>query len=126
MMDAREGRRVAGQRAEGVAARYLQSRGVRILKRNVHSRGGELDLIGMDQEVLVFFEVRYRGSGSLTGGAESIGYHKQQRLLKAAAFYLHRHSLWNHPSRIDVVAIAPGITSQYRVQWIKDAIQASP
>lgn len=125
-MDAREGRRDTGQRAEGVAARYLQSRGVRIIERNVYSRGGELDLVGVDQDVLVFFEVRYRGSGSLTGGAESIGYRKQQRLLKAAAFYLHRHSLWNHPSRIDVVAIAPGTVKQYRVQWIKDAIQASP
>ncbi len=123
-MDAREGRRASGQQAEGVAARYLQSRGVRILERNVYSRGGEIDLIGMDQEVLVFFEVRYRGNRSFTGGAESIGYRKQQRLLKAAAFYLHRHSLWNHPSRIDVVAIAPGTVKQYRVQWIKDAIQA--
>lgn len=123
-MDAREGRRASGQRAEGVAARYLQSHGVRILERNIYSRGGEIDLIGMDQEVLVFFEVRYRGNGSFTGGAESIGYRKQQRLLRAAAFYLHRHSLWNHPSRIDVVAIAPGTVKQYRVQWIKDAIQA--
>lgn len=125
-MDAREGRRVAGQKAEGVAARYLKSRGVRILERNVYSRGGEIDLIGVDQDVLVFFEVRYRGNSSFTTGAESIGYHKQQRLLRAAAFYLHRHSLWNHPSRIDVVAIAPGTVKQYRVQWIKDAIQASP
>lgn len=123
-MDAREGRRNTGQHAEGVAARYLQSRGVRILERNVYSRGGEIDLIGMDGEVLVFFEVRYRGRGSFTGGAESIGYHKQQRLLRAASFYLHRHSLWNHQSRIDVVAIAPGTVRQYRVQWIKDAIQA--
>ncbi|MBS3803934.1 MAG: YraN family protein [Oleiphilaceae bacterium] len=123
-MKAKEGRKVSGNRAEGVAARYLESHGVRILERNVYSRGGEIDLIGVENDVLVFFEVRYRGRTSYTSGAESIGYRKQQRLVKAASFYLHRHGLWNHPSRIDVVALAPGTIKQYRVQWIKNAIQA--
>jgi len=53
-----EGSRQRGNHYEGVAARYLMSRGVRILERNVYNRGGEIDLIGMDDGVLVFFEVR--------------------------------------------------------------------
>ena len=39
-------RKATGDHAEGVAARYLQTRGVTILARNVFSRGGEIDLIG--------------------------------------------------------------------------------
>lgn len=119
-----DGTKALGDHFEGVAARYLTSRGVTIVERNVYNRGGEIDLIGRDQNTLVFFEVRYRGAGSLTDPASSITYPKQKRLLKAAAFYLHRHGLWDAVSRIDVVAISPGTVKKYRVQWIKNAIQA--
>ncbi len=119
-----DGSKAIGSHYEGVAARYLASRGVQIVDRNVHSRGGEIDLIGTDGDTLVFFEVRYRGCGSLTDPASSITAEKQRRVLKAASFYLHRHGLWDSPSRIDVIAISPGTLKKYRVQWIKNAIQA--
>ena len=119
-----EGRKAIGTYFEGVAARYLEAHGVHIRERNVYSRGGEIDLIGQDQDTLVFFEVRCRGSGSLVDPASSISYPKQKRLLKAASFYLHRHHLWDANTRIDVVAISPGTVKKYRVQWIKNAIQA--
>lgn len=117
-------RKATGDHAEGVAARYLAQRGVQILERNVYNRGGEIDLIGRDHDTLVFFEVRYRGSGSLAGAAESVTPAKQKRLLNAVKFYLHRYQLWDANARIDVVAIAPGEKKQYRIQWIKNAIQA--
>ncbi len=123
-MDGSQTRKSTGDHFEGVAARYLASKGVHIIERNVFNRGGEIDLIGRDGEYLVFFEVRYRGNGSLIGGAESVTYPKQRKLLRAASFYLHRHGLCNSPTRIDVVAIAPGSRARYRVQWIKNAIQA--
>ncbi|RBW49441.1 YraN family protein [Marinobacter sp. F3R11] len=119
-----EGSKAIGAHFEGVAARYLTTRGIEIRERNVYNRGGEIDLIGLDEDTIVFFEVRYRGTGSLVNPAESISYSKRKRLLKAAAFYLHRHSLWDSLSRIDVVAISPGTVKKYRVQWIKNAIQA--
>ena len=91
---AREGSRKLGQHYEGVAARYLESRGIRIIERNVHNRGGEIDLIGMDAEALVFFEVRFRADGALVDPISSVSAVKQQRLVRAASFYLHRHGLW--------------------------------
>lgn len=117
-------RKQTGDHAEGVAARYLTARGIQVLERNVYNRGGEIDLIGQDNDTLVFFEVRYRGAGSLSGAAESITPTKQKRLLRAVKFYLHRHRLWDAPCRIDVVAIEPGEQKKYRIQWIKNAIQA--
>lgn len=123
-MDGKSDSKAIGNHTEAVAARYLKSRGVTIVERNVFSRGGEIDLIGRDGEALVFFEVRYRGSGSLANGAESVTPAKQRRLIRAASFYLHRNGLWNIPSRIDVIAIAPGDVKKYRIQWIKNAIQA--
>lgn len=117
-------RRATGQQMEAVAARYLQSKGIRILDQNVHSRGGELDLVGEDGDILVLFEVRFRKGQSQVSAEESISWRKQQRLLQAARVYIHRHRLWNRPCRIDVVAITPGLLSRYRIHWIKNAIQA--
>ena len=119
-----EGKRKIGDHYEGVAARYLVSHGVKILARNVYNRGGEIDLIGQDGKTLVFFEVRYRRAGSLVGAAESITWRKQQRVLQAARYYLHRHQMNNINSRIDVIAIGPGGLKKYRVHWIKNALQA--
>lgn len=120
-----EGSKSLGLHFEGVAARYLASKGVRILERNVYNRGGEIDLIGEDGDTLVFFEVRYRGAGHLVDPAGSISFPKQQRLIRAVSFYLHRNGLWDRVSRIDVVAISPGTTKKYRVQWIRNAILAA-
>ena len=120
-----EGTKSIGNHYEGVAARYLARKGVKILERNVFSRGGEIDLIGMDGDTLVFFEVRYRKQDALVDPVSSISQKKQQSLLRAAAYYLHRNGLWNVLSRIDVVGISPGRRSRYQVHWIKNAIQAS-
>lgn len=121
---ARDGSKAIGYHFEGVAERYLSQKGIRITDRNATNRGGEIDLIGYDNDTLVFFEVRYRGQGSLTDPASSISYTKQKTLLRAVSFYLHKHGLWDSVTRIDVIAITPGTVSKYRVQWIRNAIQA--
>ncbi|MEE3170826.1 MAG: YraN family protein, partial [Pseudomonadota bacterium] len=43
-----DGNRTLGNHFEGVAARYLKRKGVRLIERNVYNRGGEIDLIGED------------------------------------------------------------------------------
>ncbi len=48
-------RKATGDHAEGVVARYLQTRLVTILARNVFSRGGDIDLIDRDRHARVFF-----------------------------------------------------------------------
>lgn len=118
-----DGKRATGTFYEGVAERYLTHKGVRIIDRNVYNRGGELDLIGYDQDTLVFFEVCFRDQGSLVDPVSSVTMPKQRKLLRAAAFYLHRHGFWERPARIDVIGITPGTTHRYRVQWVRNAIQ---
>ncbi|OEY66687.1 YraN family protein [Marinobacter sp. X15-166B] len=113
-----------GDWAETYAARYLEQHGVRIIARNVFSRGGEIDLIGRQGDTLVFFEVRFRRAGSLVSAAESITPQKQRRLIRAASYYLHRHGLWDNSARFDVIAIDPDGTGTHNIQWIKNAIQA--
>ncbi len=55
-----ENKRKTGTFYEEMAARYLESKGYKILDRNYHCRAAELDLIALDGECLCFVEVKYR------------------------------------------------------------------
>ena len=44
------------------AALWLQENGLRLLARNFRCRGGEIDIVVLDGECLVFIEVRRRSN----------------------------------------------------------------
>ena len=110
-----------GTAAEDLALHYLEVRGLVLVTRNFRCRTGELDLIMRDGEQLVFVEVRSRRNSRYGTPAESVTRTKQQRLLRAAAFYLQRQHL-DLPCRFDVVAILEP-SGEPQVEWIRDAFQ---
>lgn len=101
---------------EQLAVDYLQGRGLRLLARNHRCRQGEIDLVMRDGDIIVFVEVRYRGSSRFGTPAESVDWHKQRRLIAAAGHYLQKNPSVL-PCRFDVVAIS----AQDRLEWIQDA-----
>lgn len=117
-------RRQQGSAWEEKAESWLKRRGLTPLERNVHFRGGELDLIMRDGDCLVFVEVRSRDRNNSVTAVESIGWQKRQRLWRAAQLYLARHpQLAAHPCRFDVVAITTG-GWRAKIDWIQDALRA--
>jgi putative endonuclease len=108
---------VSGGEAEGDAARYLERQGLSIVTRNYRTRFGEIDLVAMEGEVLVFVEVRMRSSGRFGGAAGSITGAKQARLIAAAGHFLKR---FRHPPRcrFDVVILQEGPP-----QWLRAAFE---
>lgn len=80
-----------GKWGEGVALRYLQKKGCRVLEKNWRSRWGEIDLIVERGKILIFVEVKFRHSRTYGRGAESIHPLKQQRLVRTALHYLQQH-----------------------------------
>lgn len=110
-----------GAAAEDLALRYLEAQGLTLVMRNFRCRTGELDLIMRDGGSLVFVEVRSRRHVRYGTPAESVTRAKQQKLLRAATFYLQRQRL-DLPCRFDVVAILrPG--GEPHIEWIRDAFQ---
>ena len=61
-----------GARAEGRAAAYLVSLGREIVARNYRVRGGEINLVTREREVLVCTEVHPRGRSDYGSAAESV------------------------------------------------------
>ena len=51
-------KRTEGQKYEDAAAAFLEKHGVRILDRNFRCRFGEIDIIGIQNDVLIFIEVK--------------------------------------------------------------------
>lgn len=116
--DSRTARQRTGAAAEDAALAHLRAAGLTLLERNFRCRGGEIDLIMQQGEVLVFVEVRARADCAHGGALASITAAKQRRLLLAAEHFLQRHGQLP-PCRFDVVAIDDG-----QLQWLRDAIQA--
>ena len=110
-----------GQRSERQAERFLVQQGLRTLARNWHCRHGELDLVMLDGEALVFVEVRMRSPRGFGGGIESVDQRKQLRLTRAAALFLADRPEWQErPCRFDVLAIdGPGGVEH----WLRDAFE---
>ena len=73
-MEYKENKRETGTRKEELAADFLTRRGVKILERNFRCRQGEIDLIGMDGQYLVFVEVKYRKTARNGMPAEAVGH----------------------------------------------------
>lgn len=113
-------RRAKGKVGEEAAQRWLASRGYVIMERNVSQRGGEIDVVARDGEVLCFIEVKAR-SGDLYGAAvTAVPVAKQRRLARAAAAYLQRRG-WSGPCRFDVLGLDLEADGGWRFSLVKDA-----
>ena len=111
-----------GRQAEQLAFEFLLEHKLRPVARNFHCRGGEIDLIMLDDDCLTFVEVRYRASAAFAAASHTVDCHKQRKIIRAAAMFIARNSRFsNYIMRFDVVAIegADGET----IEWIKDAFR---
>jgi putative endonuclease len=98
-------RRWFGTRSERAAARFLRTLGYRILARNYRCALGELDLIALDGDCIVFVEVRSTEHADLSRPAASVDLTKQRRLTKLAVYFLKQQRLLGHAARFDVLAV---------------------
>jgi putative endonuclease len=114
--------RKIGADKENQALKFLTSKGLKLVCRNFHCRLGEIDLIMQDKDTLVFVEVRFRSSERFGSSAETVSFHKQQRLIKTAEYFLLNFPQ-NLPCRFDVLAIRPHNTQS--IDWIKNAFGAN-
>ena len=113
-----------GRMGEGLAETYLQQKGFRLLARNVHGKAGEIDLVLMDGETLVFCEVKTRVFASDLSAFESITVKKRAALSRTAVEFIHQHGLYAHPVRFDV-AIITGKDEQAEIEYIQNAFDFS-
>jgi len=85
--------------------------------RHAGDKTGEIDLIGVDGDYLVFFEVKYRAGDSKGMASEAVNFAKMRQISKVAERYLYTHGLYSERAvRFDVIAIDGD-----EIEWYKNA-----
>ncbi|MZR62473.1 YraN family protein [Alcanivorax sp. DP30] len=115
-------RKAQGDKAEAAAEQWLEQQGLSLVTRNYRCRQGEIDLVMLDQDSLVFVEVRWRKTQSHGGALASVDHHKQRRLIQAARHFLAKHPIHQQrPCRFDVIGMEPDNSGSVSYQWIQNA-----
>lgn len=119
-------RQALGRLGEAAAAAALERRGYRIIRRNVRTRFGEIDLVALHDGAVVFVEVKTRTGAAFGRPAEAVSPAKQRRLSRLARAFLQQGRLAGRACRFDVVAVevAPGGRVE-AVEIVPHAFEAS-
>ncbi|TDO96964.1 YraN family protein [Marinomonas balearica] len=111
----------SGDQAEHFAAVFLERSGLRVIGRNFHSRYGEIDIICMEGDVVVFVEVKFRKNHSRGKAIESITPSKLNKILLTAQFWIKKHKHEHSPIRFDAVTFDQTI-DENSLNWFKAII----
>ncbi|MDR0386452.1 MAG: YraN family protein [Treponema sp.] len=98
-----------GREGENRAAAEAEAAGMRIVARNVRSPAGEVDLIALDGNTLVFIEVKTWSVYGIESLSYGINRKKQRRIIETAKYFLSVHREYNGMAvRFDVIFIGSG------------------
>ena len=94
-----------GNRGEISAAWYLRRHDYVILDTNWRCNFGEVDIVAMDRDCLVFVEVKTRSSMNQGFPCEAVTKKKRRKYENIALAYLVCHDFSDLPMRFDVVDV---------------------
>ena len=94
-----------GKMGENIAVQYLISKEYKIIERNFRCRQGEIDIVAIDENELVFIEVKTRTSKQYGNPSEAVDYTKMNHILRVAEYYIYIKKIKNTYMRIDVIEV---------------------
>ncbi len=116
-------RRSRGRKAEDIACEFIKKHGLKIIKKNFRSRFGEIDIIALDKNTLVFLEVRSVSSLKFGFPEESITSSKKKRLVSTAQVFIkNNETLKKYGCRFDFIGII-WKTDKPEIKWTKNIFE---
>ena len=117
-----------GRMGEDYAAQYIEGLGWEIFERNVSFSVGEIDIVAINGEQLVFIEVRTRSfplmEMAVQNAEDSIGPKKLRSLELAGRCYVDRHR-YEGNWRVDLVALTANEGgNDFKVEHIRNIVGA--
>lgn len=98
-------KKTVGSVGEKIAAQYLSKKGYKILEKNFKCKIGEIDLIALYKNQIVFVEVKTRTSVNFGLPSEAVDFHKQQKIVKIAQVYIASSNFKQYQPRFDVIEV---------------------
>jgi putative endonuclease len=92
-----------GREGEEKAVQTLEQAGMRIISRNFRSSYGEVDIIALDGDTVVFVEVKAWSAYGIENLQYSVNARKQRRIIETAKYFLSINRKYNGKAvRFDV------------------------
>ena len=109
-----------GRLGENIACTYLENKGYKILDKNWRWKKYEIDIVALQNNILVFIEVKTRQYGNGEFPEDIISHKKEKQLIEAANAYIERKNT-EYEAQIDVIYI---LLKKYKhiIKHIKEAL----
>ena len=105
--------RHAGLKGEDDALKYLLGKGYKLVTRNYKGRHGEIDLIMLDGDTIVFVEVKARDRVSYGTPEEAVTPEKMRFIINTAIEFVKSKRYYDYNMRFDVVTILRDKVTHY-------------
>jgi len=112
-----------GKTGEKRAAKFLRKKRYKIVTRNYHCPAGEIDLVALDGDIVVFIEVKTRSDADHADPEDAVNFHKQKRMARCARFFLQHTGSEGRACRFDVIAITLNDGTDMEIEHFEDAFQ---
>lgn len=116
--------KVIGKKGEDLACNYLVKKGLQIVERNFQNKYGEIDIVCMDKDVLVFVEVKTKVGHDFGEPEEMVNKSKLRQVQRMGEIYVLNcelkgtgQGLWSGRCRVDVVAVVLG--KDYSIETLR-------
>lgn len=100
-----------GKAGEDAACEYLKKQGCIIIAKDYRIKGGEIDIIAVKDDEIVFCEVKARKFGAMENGAAAMNKAKMKRIIKTAERFIRENPRYdNYFRRFDTAYVT--VTSE--------------
>ena len=110
---------VRGKSGEEIARDYILSKGYTILEKNYRNKIGEIDIIAMDYDILVFIEVKTRTSTLYGYAFEAVDSKKQRKIINTSMIYVKYKNYLNTQLRYDIIEVY--MTNNIKINHLENA-----
>ena len=98
-------KKVLGRIGEKLAIQYLKTNSFKIIERNFYCKQGEIDIIAVDKNTIVFIEVKTRCNTVFGKPSTAVNKAKQIHMYNASKYFLYKYNLNNKFVRFDVIEV---------------------
>jgi putative endonuclease len=102
---------------------YLSSRGWKVVEHRYRVGRWEVDLVVRKDALVVFVEVKTRGSEAFGSPLEAVGWRKRREIVRVARSWIDRHGRPGEVYRFDVIGVKLGRSGGLEIEHVEDAFR---